>query len=63
MDIGSIGSLSTAVSSAQSGDAVSTLVLKKALDQQTSTAQQLIASLPQVANNPPHLGNRVDVKA
>lgn len=62
MDISSIGSLSTALSQAQTGDAVSTLVLKKAMQIQEQNALQLLQALPQVTNNPPNLGNSVDVR-
>jgi len=63
MDVSSIGSLSTALTQAQTGDAVSTLVLKRAMDIQTQSAMQLLQALPQVTNNPPNLGNGIDVKA
>lgn len=63
MDIASVGSLNTALSMAQDGDAVGTLMLKKALKMQEQTAMQLIQSVPQAASNPPNLGNSVDVKA
>ena len=63
MDVSSIGSLSTALSSATTGDAVATLVLKKALAIDEESALQLLQSLPQVSSNPPNLGNNVDVKA
>jgi hypothetical protein len=63
MDIANVSSLSTALSQAKSGDAVGTLVLKKALDIQAQSAAQLIQALPQAASNPPNLGNSVDVKA
>lgn len=63
MDISSIGSLSSALSQSQVGDAVSTLVLKKAMDIQAQSALQLLQAVPPVASNPPNLGNSVDVKA
>lgn len=63
MDISSLGSLSSALAQAQIGDAVGTLVLKKAMDIQAQSAMQLIAALPDVPNNPPNLGNSVDIKA
>lgn len=63
MDVSSVGSLSTALSQAQTGDAVSTLVLRKALDIQAQNAMQLLQALPQLPSNPPNLGNSVDVKA
>ena len=62
MDIANVGSLSTAMSQAKTGDAVGTLMLKKALDMQAQSAAQLIESLPK-PSNPPNLGNRIDVKA
>ena len=62
MDVSSIGSLSTALSQVQTGDAVSTLVLKKAMQIQEQNALQLLQALPQVSNNPPNLGNSVDVR-
>lgn len=63
MDVSSIGSASTALSQAATGDAVATLVLKKAMDIQAQIALQLLQALPQVASNPPNLGNSVDVRA
>lgn len=63
MDISSIGSLTTALSSAGVGDAVSTFVLKKAMDIQEQSALQLLQALPQISSNPPNLGNGIDVKA
>ena len=63
MDIASVSSLTTALSQAKTGDAVGTLVLKKAMDIQAQNALQLLQALPQVASNPPNLGNSIDVKA
>lgn len=63
MDISSVGSLSTALSQAQTSDAVNTLVLRKALDIEQQNAQQLLEALPQMPSNPPNLGNSIDVKA
>ena len=63
MDISGVASLSSAMSQAQSGDAVGTLMLKKAMDLQEQSAAQLLQTLPQTANNPPNLGNSIDVKA
>ncbi len=63
MDVSSIGSLSSAMAQASTSSAVSTLVLKKAMDIQAQSAQQLLAALPATANNPPNLGNGIDVKA
>jgi hypothetical protein len=63
MDISSVGSLSTALSSSATGDAVGIQVLRKALDIQEQGAMQLLQALPQVSSNPPNLGNSIDVKA
>ena len=65
MDISSVGSLSSALSQANTGDAVGTLVLKKAMDIQAQSAMQLLAALPPVAgsSNPPNLGKHIDIKA
>ncbi|MDD2884003.1 MAG: putative motility protein [Dechloromonas sp.] len=63
MDLSAIGSLSSALSQSQTGDAVNTLVLKKALDLQAQAAAQLVQALPAVSSNPPNLGAAVDVKA
>lgn len=62
MDISSVGSLSTALSQAQTGDAVSTLVLRKAMDIQAQSALQLLQAVPQLPSNPPNLGNSIDIK-
>ncbi len=62
MDVSNIASLSTALSQSQTGSAVSTLVLKKAMQIQEQSALQLLQALPQVASNPPNLGNSVDVR-
>ena len=64
MDISSVSSLSTAASQAQTGDAVSIAVLKKAIDLQAQGALQLIDSLPQpTTNSPSHLGQGVNTFA
>lgn len=62
MDISSVGSLTSALTQVQGSDAVSTLVLKKTIDLQEQSALQLLQALPQVTNNPPNLGNSVDIK-
>ena len=62
MDITALASLSTALSQAQLGDAVGISVLKKAMDIQEQSSLQLLQALPQVSNNPPNLGNSVDVR-
>lgn len=63
MDISALASVASSLSQAKVGDAVGTLVLKKAMDIQAQSAMQLIEALPQVASNPPNLGNSVDVRA
>lgn len=59
----SIAAASTVMAQARTGDAVATLVFKKALDVQAQSAMQLLATLPAPASNPPHLGNSVDIRA
>lgn len=61
-------SVSSAVASAASqadvSQATSVLALKKALDVQAQSAASLIQTLPQIQyNNPPNLGQNVDVRA
>lgn len=63
MDISGLSSLSTALSSTQAGNAIGVQVLKKAMQVEAQGALQLLQALPQPANNPPHLGQNVDVKA
>ncbi len=63
MDVSSIGSQNTPLSQGQTREAVSTLVLKKAMQIQEQNALQLLQALPPVASNPPNLGNSVDVRA
>jgi Putative motility protein len=62
MDVSGMGSLSSALTQANTGDAAAILVMKKAMDIQAQSAMQLIQALPQATNNPPNLGNSVDVK-
>ncbi|MCE1238831.1 MAG: YjfB family protein [Azonexaceae bacterium] len=62
MDVSAVASAVSSATQARTGDAVNTLVLKKAMDIQAQTAAQLLQALPQ-ASNPPHLGNSIDVKA
>ncbi|HJV93978.1 MAG TPA: YjfB family protein [Azonexus sp.] len=63
MNGSSIGSLTSALAQAKTGDAVGILVLKKAMAIQAQSALQLLEGLPQAASNPSHLGNTIDVKA
>ena len=62
MDIAAVSNLSPALAQAATGDAASTLVLKKAIDLQATAALQLLQALPPVPSNPPNLGNSVDIK-
>lgn len=57
MDIGSVGSFSSAMTQTQTADAVQIAVLKKAMDIQEQSALQLLQAVP---SNPSHLGNGVD---
>jgi hypothetical protein len=59
MDIANI----SAAQVSQATNAAGIAVLKKALDIQEQSAQQLIAALPAVAANPPNLGQNVDIVA
>jgi len=64
MDISSVANASAALSQANTGDAVAIMVLKKAIDIQAQSALQLIQALPQAtANNPPNLGQNINVFA
>lgn len=64
MDVSSAASIASSLSQARVGDAVSTLVLKKAIDLQAQNAAQLVAALPQAApSTPAHLGQNIDVRA
>ena len=60
MDVSNIASSATAMSQAQTTNAVQMAVLKKAMDIGKSSAEQLIAAIP---SNPPNLGNSVDTYA
>lgn len=62
MDVNSIASAATSLSQARTGDAVNTLVLKKAMEIQAQSAAQLLEALPP-PNNPPHLGQKIDAMA
>lgn len=64
MNVENIPALATALSQARTSDAVQTAVLRKSLDLEQQSAQQMIQALEQsVPSNPPHLGNSVDVHA
>lgn len=61
MDVSTITNLASDLAQARTGDAVSISVLKKAMDIQEQNALQLLEALPPVPNNPPHLGQSVDL--
>lgn len=64
MNINSVGNNSSAVSQAETGDAVAISVLKKTLEVQAQSAMQLIQALPlPTTNSPAHLGNNVNTFA
>jgi hypothetical protein len=64
MDTASIAAVATDMSQARTEGAVQLAVLKKAMDIQAQGAMQLIQAAAQVIpNNPPNLGNQVDVFA
>lgn len=64
MDIGSAGSVSSALSQARTGDAVAIAVLKKANDIEAQSALQLLQALPQPpAGVTASLGNSVNTFA
>lgn len=65
MDVSGLTGLSSALEQAKTGNDLGVQVLKKAMDVEAQGAMQLIQALPQPqgTNNPPHLGQNVDVKA
>jgi hypothetical protein len=65
MDVSSIASLASSISDSRANEAVGMLVLKKALDAQSSGAQTLIDAIPAApsSNLPPHLGQSVNTTA
>jgi hypothetical protein len=64
MDTVNLAALATTVAQTRTGSQVQLAVLKKAMDIQAQGAAQLIQAAAQATtNNPPHLGNRIDVRA
>jgi hypothetical protein len=63
MDIASVAGMSTAMTQQQTNAQASILVLKKAMEIESSNALQLLQALPQAASNPPNLGNNIDIRA
>lgn len=63
MGITSVSGQASTLTPTQLSEAVSTAVLRKAIDIQAQGALQLLQALPSVASNPPNLGNNIDVRA
>jgi hypothetical protein len=66
MNVSSLGSQSTNLSTAKTEQAIGIAVLKKALDSETSTASALLDALPAVpstSNLPPNLGRNINTTA
>ena len=64
MDVSSVASLSSSVAQMKVGDAVGISVLKKAMEIEAQGVLQLLQAVPQPTNNnPPNLGNSIDVRA
>lgn len=62
MAISDVGGVTSALTADQANTSIATKVLKKAIEIEEQGAMQLLQALPQ-PNNPPNLGNAVDVKA
>ena len=62
MNIPAVNSTINALSQSASPDAISLLVLKKAITLEGSSALQLLQAVP-APSNPEHLGNRIDTHA
>lgn len=64
MDVSAIASLATEMATTRTEQAAQIAVLKKAMEMQGQGAIQLLtAATQQSYNNPPNLGNRIDVLA
>lgn len=64
MDVSAIAQLASDMAQTRLQAAVQTTVLRKALDIEAQNALALLRALPPVpSNNPPNLGQNVDVKA
>ncbi|UYU33469.1 YjfB family protein [Siccibacter colletis] len=62
MDAANIASLATSLDSMQLNNQVSTLVLKKALDNQQSVASGILDAIPQLPANPA-IGRNINTTA
>lgn len=63
MEVSAASNSTAQVSQAQIRESAGLAVLKKAIDIEARNTLQLLQAVPQVANNPPNLGNSVDVRA
>lgn len=63
METTQLSSLASALAAARTGDAISVLVMKKALELEGQGALQLVQAATQGSVNPEHLGQSVDVMA
>lgn len=63
MEATQLSSLASALAAARTGDAISVLVMKKALELEGQGALQLVQAATQGSVNPEHLGQSVDVMA
>jgi hypothetical protein len=63
MDTTTITALATEMATTRMQQAAQISVLKKAMDLQGQGAIQLVMAATQTYNNPPHLGNSIDLFA
>jgi hypothetical protein len=63
MDVSAIASLATEMATTRTEQAAQIAVLKKAMEMQGQGAIQLLTAATQSYNNPPNLGNSIDVFA
>jgi hypothetical protein len=63
METNAIASLATEMATTRTQQAAQIAVLKKAMEMQGQGAIQLVTAATQGYNNPPHLGNTIDVTA
>ena len=63
MDVSAIASLATEMATTRTEQAAQIAVLKKAMEMQGQGAIQLLTAATQSYNNPPNLGNGIDVFA
>ncbi len=62
MEVSGLAAAATEMSQAKIVDAVQLAVLKRAMDIEAAGAMQLVQAATQViSNNPPNLGNQIDI--